>query len=114
MTELTVLPPQISRVLRRLRVAYRHDPDVYAVLRALEDLAMSGIGQELATASGGRDDCRVTVLQAARKAGLSPRTIVRAISSGELEAWKTGPIWQITEKSLQRWLARRERAERGA
>jgi hypothetical protein len=103
--------------IRRLRIAFRDDAQIYPVLLALEELASgyengSGVGTELAIANGTAEDNRVTVLQAARKAGVTARAIIKAIDSGRLDAHKTGPIWQITERSLARYIAARERQER--
>jgi len=99
---------------RRLRVAFRDDAEIYdaAVALGLSAVAyetgMSGDGQEIAIGNGAADDSRMTVLQAARKARVSARTIVRAVHDGQLDADRFGPVWQISAPSLARYIAARE------
>lgn len=119
-----VITPRVASILlrhldaRRLRVQFRNDPDVYAVLLALAESAvnweMAGAGQELAIDGEAGHDRLMTVLQAARISRVSARTIIRAIDEGELDAHKLGPVWAISDRSLQRWIARRERQEKRA
>jgi excisionase family DNA binding protein len=113
-----VITPRVARVIlrhldaRKLRILYRTDQEIWPALIALVECAMADGGHELAIESTSPDDYRVRVLQAARRAKVSARTVIRAIDSGELEAEKLGPLWLISEASLRRWVARRERQER--
>lgn len=56
----------------------------------------------------------MTPSEAAREAGLTRRTIMRAIAENQLRASRTGRVarggrgWQITPAQLARWLHRRE------
>ena len=113
--EPVILTPEAARILvsslpmRRLRVAHRGYLPVYSVLLALEECAvMSGAGQNIAIGNGPADDRRMTVLQAARRARVSARTIVRAVHDGHLDADRFGPVWQISERSLASYIAARE------
>jgi excisionase family DNA binding protein len=119
------ITPRVAAVLlrhldaRRLRVAYRADAEVYAVLVALAECAIadeSSCDSEtiIAIGNGTGNDCRMTVLQAARRAGVSAQAIIKAIHDNRLEADRFGPVWQISERSLARYMAARDRQERQA
>jgi len=102
--------------LRHLRIAFRDDSQVYPALLALAELAVSyesgsgaGTGIDIETAPD--NDSRVTVLQAARRAGVTARAIIKAIDDGRLDAYKVGPIWQISERSLARYVRERQEKE---
>ncbi len=113
--------PRVAAILlhhlpaRRLRVKFRADSEVWSVLYALAECAvMSDDGQEIAIENAAGWDRRVTVSQAARRARVSARTIVRAVHDGHLEADRFGPVWQISERSLARYMAGRQAAGRQA
>ncbi len=122
------ITPRVAAVLlrnldaRRLRIQHRADTEIYSVLLALAELAVAdetscGAETIIAMENSADNDSRVTVLQAARQAGVSAQAIIKAIHEGRLEADRFGPVWQISERSLARYMsARRERgrAERQA
>jgi excisionase family DNA binding protein len=122
--EQVVISPRVAAVLvrhldtRQLRVRYRDDTEIHGVLLALLECALTGEmsepGRELAIDGEAGQSQIVTVLQAARAGKVSARTIIRAIDDGSLPAEKHGHVWAISERSLARWMAARERQERKA
>jgi excisionase family DNA binding protein len=50
-----------------------------------------------------------TVSDVAQFAKVSPRTIMRAIAAGELDALRAGSQFRITDAAVWAWLAREER-----
>lgn len=47
----------------------------------------------------------LSVAEAARRYGLSPRQLSRLVSTGVLKGQRIGPAWAIDEASLKKYLA---------
>ena len=93
---------------RRLRVAYRADPETYADLLAL---TVIGLGWEagsvnataLAIGSPAVDDCAMTTIEAAAFAGVRPVTIRRACREGRVTASLRGGRWLVPAAEVARY-----------
>jgi hypothetical protein len=103
---------------RRLRIAYRADPEVFPELLKIAELAFAyktgavscGYAKRLDTGDSVRDNSRMSVREAAVHAAITPQAIRYAIKSGRLVADKIAGIWLIDAQELARFAeARKER-----
>lgn len=86
-------------------------PIVAALLAELDDDSLDQLAQRLAprlatvTACHGSGDSEaLTTAQAARRAGVSTRTVRRALSADTLEGHTVAGRWRIEVQSLDQWL----------
>ena len=98
--------------LRRLRVRYRTDREIYDDLRSL---ALAGYAYEAATGnatgnatgividSSAADDCLMTTARAAELCGITANAIRRAAREGRLDARRPAGRWQIPAASAARY-----------
>lgn len=102
--------------MRRLRIAVRDDPELYAALLALVRSAAafesgSVNGTKIAISENPREDSHMNVREAARRSGISERAIVKEIAVGRLKAHRGGG-WCIHSLDLATWAFNRDRRER--
>jgi hypothetical protein len=91
------------RRLRRLRIAYRADPDVYPELLRLTTALILGAADGTKVAvTGGPGDCggHLVTSEFAAAAGLSERAVRRACAERRLSAVKRGGHWWIDATAL--------------
>ncbi|MET9067253.1 helix-turn-helix domain-containing protein [Streptosporangium sandarakinum] len=98
--------------LRRLRVAYRLDPEVYADLFALSKIALAAqVGDanvtEIAIRPGFEQSSNMTTEQAAQHLGITANAVRRALREGRLTATKHAGRWWITAEDLAAYRIRR-------
>ena len=88
--------------LRRLRIAYRSDPQVYQDLLLLSVIALAGTanGTEIAVTDTPNRSSEMTTAEAATAAGVQERTIRRAITEHRITATKRAGRWWITPEAL--------------
>jgi excisionase family DNA binding protein len=97
--------------LRRARVTYRADPELYAELRevaqillAFRDDRASAITLDLAPESGD-DGPMLSTQEAARYIGIKPDTVRLWIRTGKMRGIKKGRDWRIPLREVQKALA---------
>lgn len=85
--------------LRAVRVAVRHDPEAYGVLREIAELAaaMTDDGQE-------DGDGPWTVRRLALAAHLSPRSVRRHCETGVVPAVRVGRQWCISDRAARDYI----------
>jgi excisionase family DNA binding protein len=101
---------------RRLRVAFRDDPEVWSALIALTQAAASYEsgsvnGTEIAISASPGEDSHMNTREAARRTGKSERVITKAIANGDLKAHRGGG-WCVHAEDLATWIFNMDRRER--
>jgi len=82
--------------LRRLRVAYRADPDVYRELLAVSAAVLGGAGAtRLAIGAPSRHAGLMSTSEYAAAAGLTANAVRRACREGRIRARKAGRQWLV-------------------
>lgn len=97
---------------RRLRLRHLGNPEVYAELQAVEEIAEAyrlgrAAGSATATgidAGGGPAAEWVTTTQAAALAGVRPVTIRRALAEGRIHGVRVGRQWLIPPAEVARYV----------
>src|ERR1022692_268697 len=82
--------------LRRLRVAYRADPEIYPELVALSAVILgAAVGTRIAVGVAAGHAGTMTTAEAAERLAVKPRAIRRAIAEGRLSGTKRAGIWIV-------------------
>lgn len=93
---LAIIGRELDSGMRRLRVAYRADPDVYRDLVTIYGLAGCEFATQVALISG-VPETSITTKQAAQITGLTNAAITKAIRSRRLRATKHGTRGRLAQ-----------------
>ncbi|MGV9600795.1 helix-turn-helix domain-containing protein [Streptosporangium sandarakinum] len=97
---------------RRLRIAYRADPEVYADLVTLTVLALAARtgradATEMVIRTPIEQHSNMTTNQVAQHLGITADAVRRAVREGRLTATKHGAQWVVTPEDLAAYRIRR-------
>ncbi|MFD8563898.1 helix-turn-helix domain-containing protein [Streptosporangium canum] len=98
--------------LRRLRIAYRSDPQVYADLLLISVVALAeqtgrADATEIAIQAPFEQQSNMTTSQVAHHLGITADAVRRAVREGRLTATKHGDRWMVTPTDLATYRAHR-------
>lgn len=103
--------------LRRLRVAYRADQDLYAELLAVSAITLAyRANPEVRTEIGAyvqpQAFSEMTTAEAAAHLGITPSAVLKAIHGRRLTARRRGGCWLVDTGSVARYTPRATRTRR--
>ena len=99
---LAIIERELGTGLRRLRIAYRAEPEIYRDLVTITKIASCADATEIAAVND-VPETWLSTKQAAQITGLSQSAITKAIRERRLPAAKHSNSWFVNALDLAKW-----------